>query len=181
MALAAVGFLQTPLTKASVVGSVVDNLNGTYTYSYLVNNASGTFDIAAWSLDFPFLMPDWDTFDTGFGGDVSVPNSAWVASAGIPITGLSAQDFLSLDPSGDVLVGGSLGGFSFISAFGPGTITFHEFSAFGDSASGNTVGPAEIAKAVPDAGPNVVLWGLVCVALFASAVAKPLGKAKCVS
>lgn len=179
LAVVAVGLLQTPSARAFVTGSVVDNLDGTYTYSYLVNNSAGTFDIAIWSLEFPFLMPDWDTFDTLSGGDVTVPNSGWLAGTGVPIAGLSAQDFLSLDPSADVLVGATLGGFSFTSAFAPGTIPFREFSALGDSASGTTVGPAERAPSVPDGGPGVVLWGLLCVVLLIVTSLKPLHSAKC--
>jgi hypothetical protein len=155
----AAALLSTLSANALVSGSSLDNLDGTYTYSYRIDNTAGTFDISAWSLEFPFLLPDWDPLDTFSGGDVSVPNLSWFASAGIPVSGLSAQDFLSLDPAGDVLVGNSLDGFSFVSAFAPGTIPYHEFSPLGDSASGNTVGPALRVVAVPDGGAGALIIG----------------------
>ena len=136
--------------RADVTGTVAANGNGTFTYSYTVDNSSGTFDVAAWSLDFMFTTPDWDQFDTFSGGDVTVPNLDWLGQAGIPIIGQSAQDFLSLGPAADVAVGSALTGFAFTSAFGPGPVPFYEYSAVGDSATGTTVGPASAVASVPD-------------------------------
>lgn len=138
---------------AEVVGSFVVHGDGTVTYSYEIDNTGGTFDIALWSLEFPFAPPDWNPLDNLTGGDVIVPNAIWFAQAGTPVGGLSAQDFLSLDPAGDVLAGTSLAGFSFTSRYLPGSISFFEYSAGGDSASGTTVGPAVAPNhAVPDGG-----------------------------
>jgi hypothetical protein len=129
---------------ANLTVTTVTNPDGTFTYSYIVDNSSGSFDISILSLDLPIATPDWDQLDQFSGGDVAVPDSNWFASAGIPVFGNSAQDFLSLDPSSDIGVGEVLGGFSFSSAFAPGQVWFHEFSALGDSTSGFTVGPVAI-------------------------------------
>lgn len=141
--------------SATIIGTVVDNGDGTHTYSYEVDNSAGAFDVAVWSLEFAFAAPDWDQLDTFSGGDVSVPNADWFADAGIPVAGLSAQDFVSLDPAGDVLIGNTLAGFSFTSAYQPGLVDWAEFAATGASASGRTIGP--VVHAVPAPGSGL-LW-----------------------
>jgi hypothetical protein len=147
---------------ATVIGSALDNGDGTFTYSFTVDNSAGSFDVSAWSLDLPNAAHDWDPFDAGAGGDVTVPFN-WIAGEGIPVTGLFAQDFISLDPSSDVLVGSKLGGFSFKSAFGPGPVSYHEFSAVGDSLTGSTTGPSSAPVPEPEAA-LVFSLGLVLVA-----------------
>lgn len=138
---------------ADVVATFVVNGDGTVTYTYEVDNTAGAFDVAAWSLEFPFATPDWDPLDVPSGGGVGVPNATWFAAAGIPVGGLSAQDFVSLDATGDVLLGTTLGGFSFTSAYLPGLVDYLEFSALGDSVSGQVLGPALLPPpAVPEAG-----------------------------
>lgn len=128
--------------SAAIVSTIVDNGDGTFTYSFEVDNASGGFDIASWSLDLEFASPDWNQLDSFAGGDVVVTDPDWIATVGIPVSGLSAQDFLSLGPDSDVVVGSVLSGFSFTSSFQPGAVTYYEFSAFGDSATGSVVGPS---------------------------------------
>ncbi|MGZ8939726.1 MAG: hypothetical protein ACXW32_10990 [Limisphaerales bacterium] len=147
-----------------LIGSVADNGNGTFTYSYEIVNTSGAFDIAAWSLEFDFLTPDWNQLDTLSGGDVSVPDPGWIADAGVPIAGLSGQDFLSLDPLSDILAGSSLSGFSFTSTFGPGAVNYFEFSAIGDSAAGSVLGPV---SSVPEGSRGIELIAIAGLALFA--------------
>ena len=147
---------------ASVIGSALDNGDGTFTYSFEVDNSAGSFDVSAWSLDLPNAAHDWDPLDTGAGGDVTVPFN-WIAGEGIPVTGLFAQDFLSLDPSSDVLVGSKLGGFSFKSSLAPGSVTVHEFSAVGDSLTSSTKGPATAPVPEPRAA-LVFALGLLLVA-----------------
>src|SRR5690349_542371 len=95
------------LTAATpVFGNIVEsdmlNADGTVTYFYQVDNVNGSFDVAAWSLEFGFTTPDWNQTETASGGGVTVPNSHWIADPGIPVIGQSAQDFLSLDLGGDV-------------------------------------------------------------------------------
>jgi len=126
---------------AGIVGSSAANGDGTWTYSYTVDNTAGGFDVAIWSLEFDFASPDWNQVEMASGGDVAVP-TGWIADVGVPVAGQSAQDFISLDPSGDVAVGAMLAGFAFTSAFAPGTISYLEFSGTGDEADGTTVGPS---------------------------------------
>jgi hypothetical protein len=154
-------------SQALVSGTVTGNPDGTFTYAYTVNNSSGPFDIGAWSLDFGITLPDWDQTDTLSGGSVSIPNADWFATAGTPISGQSAQDFISLNPAADVAVGSVLSGFSFTSHHPPGPATYHEFSGSGDSATGQTVGPANVT--VPDDGVgSATLFLLVVLSFFGS-------------
>lgn len=156
----AIAFGATP-AAAAVIGSSAANGDGTFTYSYTVDNALGDFDVAGWSLEFGFATPDWNQLDVTSGGDVTVPDLGWVADVGIPASGASAQDFLSLDPSSDVVVGAALSGFSFTSTFAPGSVVYREFSALGDSVAGTTVGPS----LVPE--PNEFLCAVAALALLA--------------
>lgn len=156
-----------PAADAGVVGSAQANGNGTYTYSYTVDNTGGTFDVFAWSLEFniPVGQIDWNQLDQAGGGDVVVPNADWIAQAGVPtLGGLSAQDFFSLDPLADVLIGNKLTGFSFVSAFPPvQTVYTLEFGALGDSITGTTVGPGRGSTGVPDSGTTWLLFALGAV------------------
>lgn len=139
-------FMSSVVVHATIIGSALDNGDGTFTYSYTVDNSSGIFDIEAWSLEF-FITPDWNQDDIFAGGDVGVPTD-WFALAGIPTTGIAAQDFVSF-PGAEVFVGDTpLGGFTFTSSSQPGTITFFEFGPGGASTSGTTIGPA----AIPEPG-----------------------------
>jgi hypothetical protein len=149
-----------------ITGSDVVNRDGTVTYSYVVDNSKGSFDVAAWSLEFGFSIPDWNQFDNFSGGDVKVPNENWFADPGTPTTGKSAQDFISLGgEGGDVEVGAKLYGFSFTSDFQPGTITFDEFSADGTSSTGTTIGPV---NAVPEGNGPFELISFAALAGFAA-------------
>ena len=138
---------------ASIIGSALDNGDGTFTYSFEVDNSSGSFDVSSFSLDLPLATHDWDPNEIASGGDVTVPDN-WFAAEGIPVTGLFAQDFVSLDGSSDVLAGSKLDGFSFKSSYAPGAVNYYEFSAVGDSATGSTTGPA--AAPVPEPGAALV-------------------------
>jgi hypothetical protein len=150
-------------TFGNIISSYTINGNGTVTYSYKVDNVGGTFDISSWSLEFDFAQPDWHPADTFSGGQVTVPDRNWFADLGVPIQGQSAQDFLSLAPVGDVLVGQALGEFSFTSAFLPGAIAYYEFSANGDFSSGTTLGP--ISRVPEGRGPYEAL-ALLAMAAF---------------
>lgn len=145
---------------AAVLVSVTDN-GGNWTYSYTVDNTVGGFDIALWSLELP-VLPDWNQDDTGGGGDVAVP-SLWLAGPGVPLLGVAAQDFISLDPTADVAVGSVLSGYSFTSALGPGSVTYFEYDPLGSTAaSGLTVGPVPEPQAAALAGAFVLLLGALC-------------------
>ena len=148
-------------SKAAVSGSSADNGNGTFTYSYIVDNSGGSFDVVDFALDFNFpnAQIDWNQLDVAGGGEVTVANGNWIAEAGIPVIGLSSQDFLSIAPAGDVQVGSSLSGFSFVSALAPGTVAYFEFGALGESAFGSTVGPAVLAG-VPDGSSCLTLLSI---------------------
>ncbi|MBL9136360.1 MAG: hypothetical protein JNK85_10855 [Verrucomicrobiales bacterium] len=160
-------------SRGEVVGSFVLNGDGTVTYFYEVDNRAGLFDISLWSLEFPFATPDWEMLDTFSGGDVEVPNTGWFANGGLPVTGESAQDFLSLDPASDVLLGETLVGFSFTSRFLPGSILYREFSAQGESVSGLTIGPV-ITTPVPEG--EAWLAGLALAGVAGAAVVQRRGR-----
>ncbi len=145
---------------ATITGAASANGDGTYTYSYTVDNSGGAFDIAAWSLEFGFLTPDWNQADAPT-GDVQVPNSGWGAAAGIPVTGLSAQDFFTLSSNDDIKVNSTLNGFSFRSSFAPGTVSFTEFAeGTGDAISGSVIGPATMTATLPESGSSFSLTAL---------------------
>lgn len=155
--------------RADIIGTSALNPDGSYTYSYTVDNTSGVFDISYWSLEFDFATPDWDQADTFAGGGVTVPDAEWWATAGIAFSGLSAQDFLSLSPSADALAGASLGGFSFTSWFAPGMVTFAGFDPFASSSiQGTTVGPSSAnTPAVPEGSGS---YGLMAAGFLAGSV-----------
>lgn len=124
----------------------------TVKYTYRLDNRTGAFDIAAWSLDLDLPSPDWDPLDIDSGGEVSMPNENWIGGPGIPVAGRWAQDFLSLSSGAEVLIGEELDGFWFLSHFLPGEVQYQEFSSFGDSAAGFTIGPAIPYTPVPETG-----------------------------
>lgn len=142
-------------------------------YSYRIDNAAGLFDIAAWSLDLDLPAPDWDPLDRASGGEVAMPDENWIGGPGTPVSGLWAQDFLSLTAGAEIGVGGALDGFWFLSHLLPGEVRYHEFSATGESASGVTIGPAVPAVPVPEGG----LWtaGAVVGGLTAATVSRRRG------
>jgi len=152
--------------RAVIVGSSVLNPDGSYTYSYTVDNTLGAFDISSWSLEFDFAAPDWDQADAFAGGGVTVPNAEWFAMPGIPLSGLSGQDFLSLSSSSDILAGTSLSGFSFTSWFAPSLVAFAESDALGASSTlASTVGPSSAAApAVPEGSGPYALMAAVFLA-----------------
>ena len=145
-------FFSQPI-QAIIIGSVADHGDGRFKYSYTIDNSAGTFDVFAFSLEFALTenQIDWNPLDVFSGGEVEVPTADWIASLGIPTTGASAQDFISLSFVSDVLVGQSLSGFSFVSSFAPTLATFTvEFGSLGESATGLTIGPGAPPAGVPE-------------------------------
>lgn len=177
LAIALVGFRGTAFIVES---HEFDEEEGLYTYTYQVHNTenidlnSDLFDISAWSLEF-FVTPDWNQNDVlnDPPGDVGVPVSMsdwlshpatpsapqWIALAGTPSIGLYAQDFVAVRPIDDIVVNSILGGFSFTSAFAPGSIPYFEFGSTGARNSGLTVGP------VPEPG-TWLLFAFVLASLL---------------
>ena len=148
----AIGLLAGLSTSGAVVGSYEIVGHDLVKYSYRIDNQAGLFDIAAWSLDLNLAAPDWNPLDLASGGQVAVPDANWIGGPGIPVSGLWAQDFVSLSTDGDVGMGEELDGFWFFSRFLPGQVVYHEFSATGESATGVTIGPALPPPSVPEPG-----------------------------
>jgi hypothetical protein len=174
-AIAAITLTAAASSHATIISSFVVNGDGTTTYTYIIDNSSGPFDIAAWSLEFDLPSLDWNPLDTLSGGDVTTADANWFADEGIPVAGLSAQDFISLDPSTDVLIGSVLGGFSFTSFHPPGNVTCREFSPTGESLSGVAIGPV---IAVPEGEPWMATLVLGGLALAVSRRMRPASQAR---
>lgn len=135
-----------PLSAAPIVDVDVDPLgSGAFLYSYtLTNPAESTENVYDFGIYFegdPFdvTTPDgWDTiFGTGF------------------------INWFSLDPSTDLLVGTTLGGFAFSSTLSPGAIRFTSVGAdaltgeVGFTEEGPTVGPNP--TPIPEPGTLLLL------------------------
>ncbi len=144
-------------SDAAIIGSHTANQDGSFTYVYTVDNTSGFFDIVAWSLEFP-ILPDWNPDDMSNQppGDVAVATD-WIAQSGTPVTGMAAQDFISIDMMSEVLVGSSQAGFSFTSDISPGEIVYFEFGGSGETEQGVTVGP------IPEPSTWVIFGAVLAV------------------
>jgi hypothetical protein len=153
---------------ASITGTATPNGDGTYTYSYAVDNSGGSFDIAAWSLEFDFAVPDWNQLDFPTGAMVSIPNLAGAPPRHLRPPAFSAQDFFTLANTDDAKINTTLSGFSFASRFQPGNILFSEFSEGADfSNAGTVVGPSSgITTTVPDGGAGIGLITFGALATF---------------
>lgn len=156
-------------SQAIVIGTASPNPDGSYTYSYTIDNRFGTFDVISMSLEFavPAFEIDWDQLDAPSGGGVSVPNLNWIAQAGFPTLGLSSQDFFSLVPLSDVRIGEILPGFSFVSRHRPGNIDYYiEYGSRSETETGFTLGPVYSPVPVPDAvGNQSLLLAAACTCL----------------
>ncbi|MBK1877429.1 VPDSG-CTERM sorting domain-containing protein [Pelagicoccus mobilis] len=143
-----------------ITSTVDDNLDGTYTYNYTIDNSNGSFHIASWILDFDFPTSAWD-----FASSVVTPQGWDFAGIELPLnpTG-SAIEFFALDDIGadDILIGSSLSGFSLTSALMPGDVMYSaypwDFSSF---AEGTVRGPTPSDPSqVPDTGSTTALFGM---------------------
>ena len=152
---AAITGLASNQAGASIIGMSTDNMNGTWTYEYTIDNTTGNSAVVGFDLDFDFT-PDWNQLDVNRGGDVMVPDANWSASLGGP----SLQGFLSLGPSSDVLPGAILQGFSFTSGVAPALVGYQEYHNLPSiSGAGFVPGPSGLA-AVPEP-TSFMIWSLV--------------------
>jgi len=144
-------------SPGAITSTAINNGNGTYTYTYTIDNLAGSSPVGLFSLEFDFV-PDWNPLDTLAGGDVSVPNSDWIAESGVPLTGVAAQDFIA-SPQADVPVGSTQSGFSFTSTKAPGTSIWRIFDLFGGgSTSGTTTGPSASGGGPHDVPEGGIGW-----------------------
>lgn len=143
-----------PALAVPIVTSTVTDLGGgVFGYSYELTNPSGGTE----------NIYDFGLFFQGTPDNVAAP-TGWDF-----IAGLEFIDWFSVDPANDLLLGASLGGFSFESVVGPGEIVFTSLGAdalTGDAGfpeSGTTVGPNP--AAVPEPG-SIWLLGAGFVVLI---------------
>jgi hypothetical protein len=145
----AVGFV--PSASASPIVTAEFKLDGTWLYSYEVNNdnVDSLYDFGVDFIGeyFNITTPDGWVY---FHGDGS-------ASA----TGLSFIDWLSPDPALDLAPGQTLGGFSFQSTLGPGSIVYHIVTSGTEPFDGRTSGP----NPVPEPGTLVLLGSGITLAI----------------
>jgi hypothetical protein len=158
--------------RGIIIGSAVDNGDGTHTYQYTIDNSAGNFDVIGFTLEFPLRQDqiDWDPLDIFAGGDVFVPSDDWIADIGIPtVGGQSAQDFFSIQFTGDVLIGEILSGFGFTSRFTPGLSTHTiTYGAAGENIIGLVIGP-DLAS-VPETGSTLLLTAISLAFLTIGAI-----------
>ena len=161
--------------NAIIIGTSTDNLDGTWTYEYVIDNTSGSFDIDAFALQFDFDPDDvvgFNPLDTFSGGDVNVPNLDWVSDPNF--SGNNTLDFTDLDAllfgGFGVVAGDSLSGFSFTLAMAPTMVTWTAFDTIvtGSSISGSTVGPGS--ASVPDSASTGLLLVFSFISLFSLTV-----------
>lgn len=154
MSVGLMALLFAPSARAAPIvnATVLDLGNGTWEYAYsLVNPAASTENV----------------FDFGIYFDgTPVQNSVVSPGGWTSISGLGFIDWFSLidpnlGPIYDLGVGQTLGGFSFVSAVAPGTITFSSLGVdavtgqVGVTQYGQTTGP----QAVPEPGSLLLMAG----------------------
>jgi|GEM_PF-2396319 len=143
-----------------VVTYTVEDLGGgLFQYDLTLHNTGGTEALAGLNV----LHGD-SVFGLDGGSAIGTP-SGWTAFAPLPSL-LDDLHYISLSPSGDVAIGASLGGFSFVSATDPDTLAgddFHVEAIGADSASQIDLG---IAQLVPEPATGALLaGGLAALAL----------------
>jgi PEP-CTERM motif len=143
-----------PSASASPIVAAEFKLDGTWLYSYDVNN-DGADSLYDFGIDFfgdPFNItgPDgWVIFSGNGEGTAS---------------GLGFIDWFSPDPTIDLAPGQTLAGFSFQSTLGPGSIVYHIATAT-EALDGGTTGPTTGTNPVPEPGTLVLLGSGITLAI----------------
>jgi hypothetical protein len=143
-----------PSASASPIVTAEVTLNGNWLYSYQVNNDS-VDSLYDFGVDF-----------VGGFSDITGPDG-WVIFSGdgsATATGLSFIDWFSSDPALDLAPGQTLGGFTFQSALGPGSIVYHIVTST-EALDGGTTGPTPGTNPVPEPGTLVLLGSGVSFAI----------------
>jgi hypothetical protein len=139
-----------PSASASPIVTAEFKLDGTWLYSYEVNN-DNVDSLYDFGVDF-----------VGEYFNITGPDG-WVIFSGdgsATATGLSFIDWFSPDAALDLAPGQTLGGFTFQSTLGPGSIVYHIATAT-DALDGRTSGP----NPVPEPGTLVLLGSGISLAI----------------
>ena len=131
-----------PSALAAHVGCTTTDLGGgQFRYDLNVNNTLGIDDVAGLS-----VVDAASVLGLGPGSTIGAP-AGWDFLEPDSSIGVDSLDYFSLDPSSDVAIGATLGGFSFESATAPGSI-----------------GGGPVVEAVDSVG-NTLYFGLACFPL----------------
>lgn len=142
---AAILLVSSLATASSVsVDSTVSGTPGAYIYNYEIENQSPV-NLLAFSLVF-----------SGDFTDILSPNG-WVVGTGSPAPGENLIQWFSTDVPFDVTAFGTLAGFGFKSASGPGAVSFSILDDDFNEFDGQATGPIASATSVPEPASLILL------------------------
>ena len=148
----AVGLLLVSDVRAGIIVDVsTSQTNGTYTYSYQIENQTSV-GLFAFSLSLPAVI-----------GTIQSPNG-WDGSI-VPILDETLVQWVSTDVPFDVPAFGTLAGFVITSSSGPGSVTFSTLDDNFSQFEGQTTGPVASAS-VPEPGSFGVIATVLGVLFF---------------